>query len=179
MERDSLRGCRIVLLEIGPQRREVGNRFRRPNWSHELLGAGFSFAVPQEATQSLTESCGIPSPRSSEAIACLMPATCHSLISRYSLIASAARKERVRPVLFANRSSRFFTPVSTRTVNVVDFIRSNHRVIDCVQYNTNRQDAQSCENRHDRQRVRRSATSRAFAVLPVGAPRHHIATAKQ
>ena len=34
---------------------------------------------------------------------------------RYSLMASAARKERLRPVLLANRSSRFFTPVSTRT----------------------------------------------------------------
>jgi hypothetical protein len=34
-------------------------------------------------------------------------------------MASAARKERLRPVLLANHSNRFFTPVSIRTVNVV------------------------------------------------------------
>src|ERR671936_2257407 len=124
MERNTLRCCGIVLLDVGPQRREVSNRLRRPDRRHDFLGAGFSFALPQEATQSLTWSCGIPSPRSSEAMARLIPVTCHSLASRYSLIASAARKERLRPVLLANRSSRFFTPVSTRTVKVVDFIRN-------------------------------------------------------
>ncbi len=108
----TLRGCQIVLLDMGPQRDEVGNRLRRPDWCHERLGTGFSFALPHEATQSLTRCCGTPSPRSSEAMARLMPLTCHSLTSRYSWIASAARKERLRPVLFANRSSRFFTPVS-------------------------------------------------------------------
>src|SRR5215831_6435612 len=123
MERNTLCRRGIVLCDVSPQRREVGNRLWRPDWVHELLGAGFSSALPQEATQSLTWSCGIPSPRSSEAMARLIPVTCHSLISRYSLIASAARKERLRPVLLANRSSRFFTPVSTRTVKVVDFIR--------------------------------------------------------
>ena len=89
-------------------------------WSKDLA----EFFPDLEATQSLTESCGIPSPRSSEAIARLMPATCHSLISRYSVIASAARNERVRPVLLANRSSRFFTPVPMRTVNVVESMKS-------------------------------------------------------
>src|SRR6266478_7787481 len=123
MERNPLRCCEIVLLDEAPQRREVGNRLRRPDRGHDLLGAGFSFVLPQEATQSLTWSCGIPSPRSSEAMARLIPATCHSLISRYSLMASAARKERLRPVFLANRSSLFFTAVSTRTVKVVDFIR--------------------------------------------------------
>jgi hypothetical protein len=87
-----------------------------------VWGAGFSLALPQEATQSLTELCGIPWPRSSEAIARLMPAICDSLTSRYVLMASATRIERLRPVLLANRSSRFFTPVSTRTVSVVDFM---------------------------------------------------------
>jgi hypothetical protein len=108
----------IVLLDICTQRDEVGNGFRRPDWCRERLGTGFSSALPQEATQSLTKSCGIPSLQSSEAMARL-PVTCHSSTSRYSLIASAARKERLGPVLLANRSSRFFTRLSTRTVNVV------------------------------------------------------------
>ena len=119
VERNTLRRCRIVLLGIGQQRDEVGNRLRRPDWRHERLGTGFSFALPQEAT-ILDYLLRNPSPRSSEAIARLMPLTCHSLTSRYSWIASAARKERLRPVLLANRSSRFFTPVSTLTVNVVE-----------------------------------------------------------
>src|ERR1700746_3492221 len=101
MERNTLRRCGIVLCDVSPQCREVGYRLRRPDWIHHLLGAGFSFALPQEATQSLTWSCGIPSPRSSEAMARFVPVTCHSLISRYSLIASAARKERLRPVFLA------------------------------------------------------------------------------
>jgi hypothetical protein len=54
MERNTLRGCRIVLRDISPQRRQVGNRLWRSDRVHELLGAGFSFALPQEATQSLT-----------------------------------------------------------------------------------------------------------------------------
>ena len=43
-----------------------------------------------------------------------MPATCHSLISRYSLITSAARKERLRPVLLASLSNRFLAAEATR-----------------------------------------------------------------
>jgi hypothetical protein len=31
MERDTLRRCRIVLLDIGTQRDEVGNGLRRPD----------------------------------------------------------------------------------------------------------------------------------------------------
>src|SRR6266536_3308878 len=91
VESNTLRGCRIVLLDMGSQRDEVGNRLRRPNWHHERLGIGFSFALPQEVTQSLTRRCGTPSPRSSDAMARLMPPTCHSLNSRYSWIAAAAR----------------------------------------------------------------------------------------
>ena len=53
-------------------------------------------------------------------IARLMPAICHSLTSTYSAMASAARKERLRPVLLASFSSRFLTAASTRTVNVAD-----------------------------------------------------------
>src|ERR1700730_6505267 len=49
-----------------------------------------------------------------------MPATCHSLTSRYSLIASAARNERLRPVFLAHLSSRFLALASTRTVKVVE-----------------------------------------------------------
>src|SRR5436309_2762505 len=55
-------------------------------------------------------------------MACLTPATCHSLTSRYSLSASAARNDRLRPVLLASFSSRLLTSVSTRTVNVVEDI---------------------------------------------------------
>src|SRR5438128_7385124 len=53
-----------------------------------------------------------------------MPATCHSLTSRYSWIASAARKERLRPVLLASRSSRFLAAASTRTVKVAERMNS-------------------------------------------------------
>jgi hypothetical protein len=49
-----------------------------------------------------------------------MPATCYSLTARYSLIASAARDERLRPVLFASFPSRFFTRLSSRTVSGVE-----------------------------------------------------------
>jgi hypothetical protein len=41
--------------------------------------------------RSITRSCGMPLPRSSEAMAPMMPATCHSLMSRYSSMAVAAR----------------------------------------------------------------------------------------
>src|SRR6188474_3454657 len=71
------------------------------------------------------------SPLSIEAMAFLTPATCHSLTSRYSLSASAARNDRLRPVLFASFSSRFLTSVSTRTVNVVDDI-ADRSGVDCV-----------------------------------------------
>src|SRR5260370_36121814 len=56
MKRNALRRCRIVLLDKGAQRAEVGNGLRRPNWRHERLATCFSFAPPQEATQSLTNS---------------------------------------------------------------------------------------------------------------------------
>ena len=38
-------------------------------------------------------------------MACLTPATCHSLTSRYSLSASAARNARLRPVLQASKDT--------------------------------------------------------------------------
>ena len=53
-------------------------------------------------------------------MAFLMPPTCHSLTERYSVIASAARNDRLRPVFFASFSSRFLTTESTRTVKVVE-----------------------------------------------------------
>src|SRR5712692_6046929 len=68
-------------------------------------------------------------------MACLTPATCHSLTSRYSLSASAARNDRLRPVLLASFSSRLLTSVSTRTVNVVEDI-ANYLVVACVQIST-------------------------------------------
>src|SRR5205085_11168722 len=100
-----------------------------------LFGAERSGLPLQELTQLLTCSCETPPPRSSEPIAFLTPATCHSLTSRYSRSASAARKDRLRPVLFASFSRRFFTSVSTRSVNVVEAIVSS-RVIDCTHPNT-------------------------------------------
>src|SRR5579862_2610803 len=167
MERNTLCRCRIVLRDVSPQCHEVGYRLWRPDWVHELLGTGFSVLLPQEATQSLTWSCGIPSPRSSEAMARLIPATCHSLISRYSLMASAARKERLRPVLLANRSSRFLTPVSMRTVKVVDFMIV--LVSACVQCNTEARGVQSRPSgpvaRRDRG-AKQSTRSRSIAVSP-------------
>ena len=63
------------------------------------------------------------------------PATCHSFTSRYSLSASAARNDRLRPVLFASFSNRFLTSVSTRTVNVVEDMALT-LVIDCIHNNT-------------------------------------------
>src|ERR1700730_1295384 len=65
-----------------------------------------------------------------------MPATCHSLTSRYSLIASAAKNERLRPVLLANLSSRLLSAEPTRTVKVVDLMIYSV-VIVCIQLSTN------------------------------------------
>ena len=62
MQHDALRRCGIVLFNIGTERDEVSNSLWRPDWRHERFGTGFSSALPQEATQSLTELCGIPSP---------------------------------------------------------------------------------------------------------------------
>src|SRR5262245_23540662 len=73
----------------------------------ERFGGGRSFLPPQEATHSLTSACGTPSPRSSEAMAFRMPATCHSFTLTYSASASAARNDRLRPVLLASFSNRF------------------------------------------------------------------------
>ncbi|MEY2539862.1 MAG: hypothetical protein QOG67_3602, partial [Verrucomicrobiota bacterium] len=103
---------------------QVFDRFWRPSDVHfaDRLGAGRSRLPPQELTQALTCSCGTLSPRSNEPMAFLIPATCHSFTSRYSLSASAARNDRLRPVLLASFSNRFFTSASTRKVNVVDVI---------------------------------------------------------
>jgi hypothetical protein len=50
----ALRGCRIVLLDVGAQRREIVDRLRRSNRGHERLGIGRSLLLPQDVTQSLT-----------------------------------------------------------------------------------------------------------------------------
>src|ERR1039457_3683229 len=70
----------------------------------------------------------MPLPRSSEASALVMPEICHSLVSRYAEIASAATNERERPVFLASCSRRLLVERPTRTENVV--------VIICVQYST-------------------------------------------
>src|SRR6202051_5134731 len=122
VQHDPPGGSRIVLRNVGTQRSQVFDRFRRPNDVHfaDRFGAGRSPLPPQELPHALTCSFGTPSPRSSEPIAFRTPATCHSLTSRYSLSASAARNDRLRPVLFASFSRRLFTSVSTRRVNVVE-----------------------------------------------------------
>src|SRR5438105_14172289 len=133
VKRDALCRCGIVLFDVGAECDEIADCLRRPGRGHERLGIGCSRSLPQDAIQSLTCWCGTPSPRSSEAIACLMPETCHSLSSRYSLIASAARKERLRPVFLASLSRRFLATGLTRTVKVVERMISV-RVLACVQY---------------------------------------------
>src|ERR1035437_2192653 len=70
----------------------------------------------------------MPLPRSSEASARVMPEICHSLVSRYAVIASDARNALLRPVLLASFSRRLLVERPTRTENVVVFI--------CVQYST-------------------------------------------
>ena len=47
----------------------------------------------------------------------MMPEICHSFVSRYAAIASAARNERERPVLLASFSSRLLVERFTRTEN--------------------------------------------------------------
>src|ERR1700728_2061570 len=70
--------------DVGSQRHQVLGRLRRPNDVHFVQGLGTrrSRLRPQELTQPLTSWCGTPSPRSSEAMARLTPATCHSFTSR-------------------------------------------------------------------------------------------------
>jgi hypothetical protein len=51
-----------------------------------------------------------------------MPEICHSFVSRYAAIASAARNERDRPVLLASFWSLLLVKRSTRTENVSVFI---------------------------------------------------------
>ena len=79
---DARCGGRIMVGDVRAQGDEVVDGFRRPLERHTLLGAGRSLRVSQEATHSLTRSCAMPLPRSSEARALVMPATCHSLVSR-------------------------------------------------------------------------------------------------
>src|SRR5260221_7519916 len=84
VQSDTPRGGRVVFGDVGAKRNKVSDRLGRPDWGHarERLGTGRSFLVPHEAIQSLTSWCAILSPRSSDAIACLTPATCHSLTVR-------------------------------------------------------------------------------------------------
>jgi class 3 adenylate cyclase len=51
----------------------------------------------------------------------VMPEICHSFVSRYVVIASAARNERERPVLLASFSSLLLVERSTRTESVSVF----------------------------------------------------------
>jgi hypothetical protein len=49
-----LHGCRIVLLDVGAQRREIIDCLRRPNQDHQRLGIFRSLLLSQDVTQSLT-----------------------------------------------------------------------------------------------------------------------------
>jgi hypothetical protein len=119
----------ILLSDVGSQRNQVLQNLWRPDDVHvvDRFGTGRSRLRFQELIQLLTSLCETPSPRSNEAMARSMPATRHSFESRYSLRASAARNDRVRPVLFASFSTRFLTSGSTRTVKVIDGTVSSFR----------------------------------------------------
>jgi hypothetical protein len=75
-------GGRIMFGNVRAQGEKVVNRFGRPVERHTLLGVGRSLRVSQEAIHSLTRAWAMPLPRSSEESARLIPATCHSLVSR-------------------------------------------------------------------------------------------------
>jgi hypothetical protein len=79
---DALCGGRIMFGDVRAQGEKIVNGFRRPLERHTPRGDRRSFRVSQEATHSLTRACAMPLPRSSEASALVMPATCHSLVSR-------------------------------------------------------------------------------------------------
>jgi hypothetical protein len=125
---DALCGGGIMLGDVRAQGEEVVDGFGRPYERHTPRGVGRSLVVSQDRTQFLTRSWGMPLPRSSEERAAVMPEICHSFVSRYAAIASAARNERERPVLLASFWSLLFVERSTRTENVSVFI--------CVQYIT-------------------------------------------
>src|ERR1700691_4336627 len=101
---DAFCGGRIMLGDVRAQGDKVVDRFGRPYERHTLRGVGRSFLVSQEPTHCLTRSCAMPLPRSSEERAAVTPEICHSFVSRYAAIASAARNERERPVLLASFS---------------------------------------------------------------------------
>src|SRR5262249_10916168 len=105
-----VRCCKVIEGLFRPGDDHAGRRLRTRG----------TFLFPQDSTIRFTSSCGTASPRSSDAIAFLIPSTCHSFTSRYSFSASDARKDRLRPVLFASLSSRFNTSASTRTVKVAE-----------------------------------------------------------
>ena len=119
VKRDRSRGGRIVLLNVGSKRIQVFDCLGRPQDIHvaERLGARRSFLPFQELTHSLTWSCEAPLTAIERRRG--FP-NAHSFKSRYSLIASAARKNRLRPVLLASFSSRFLTTGSMRMLTVVD-----------------------------------------------------------
>jgi hypothetical protein len=79
---DALCGGRIMFGNVRAQGEKVVNGFGRPLKRHTSLGAGRSLRVSQEVTYSLTRSCAMPLPRSSDESAAVMPATCYSLVSR-------------------------------------------------------------------------------------------------
>jgi hypothetical protein len=87
---------RALLEEFDEERQLSERRHRRAAGplhmgdGHALLSLRHSAMVVRrslrfhEASHCLTRSCGMPLPRSREAMAPTMPATCHSLMSRYS-----------------------------------------------------------------------------------------------
>ena len=90
-------------------------------------GGSSSRSEPQDSTHLRTDSCSNRSPRSRSSIAAMIPAICHSLTARYSAMASAARNERLRPVLRASASSLALSASSTRMVKVDDAISGTAR----------------------------------------------------
>jgi hypothetical protein len=116
-------GCGwIIHGDVGPQGSQVVDCFGRPRERHTPLGDWRSLRDSHEVTHSLTRWWGMPLPRSSEAMAPRMPATCHSLMSRYSSMAAAARKVRLRPVLLASCCNLALIERARRTETVSVFI---------------------------------------------------------
>jgi hypothetical protein len=93
----------------------------------------------------------------------VMPEICHSFVSRYAAIASAARNERERPVLLASFWSLLLVERSTRTENVSVFI--------CVHCITR---TEMCHEAATQLRDRPAAAGRSMGVFTASVQRENL-----
>jgi hypothetical protein len=84
VQRDALGGCRIILGDVRAQGEKIVNGFGGTMGASYPFGDGRSLRPSHEATRALTRSCRTPLPRSSDTMAPLMLATCHSFTSKYA-----------------------------------------------------------------------------------------------